>query len=279
MVLATGLALTAALLHAVWNLLLKTAPAEDRDLTSWGLFAVGGLLVLPVVVALGGPGWAAAPWLALSGLIHLVYVTGLVAAYRHGDFSLAYPLARGGGALVAAVGGVAFLGDHLPAPAWAAIAVIAVALASLVGRGVTAGTVGAALATAVAIGGYTLVDAHGARVSPDPVAYGLCSTAAAAAALTVLFTAKGRAPALRRAFRAQWWRWTIAGVCTAVAYALVLVATRYAEVGYVAMLRESSVVLGALVGWRILKEPTGGRRLVSSGVVMAGMIALIAVSV
>ena len=122
MILATALALGAALLHATWNLLLKSAPDGDRDLSSWGIFLVGGVLVLPFVIALGGPGMVAAPWLAVSATIHIGYVAGLVAAYRHGDFSLAYPLARGSGALVAALGGALLLGDRLPAAAWAAIA-------------------------------------------------------------------------------------------------------------------------------------------------------------
>ena len=62
MILATALALLAAALHATWNLLLKTAPDAERDLTSWGLYLVGGVLVIPVVVGLGGPGLASVPW-------------------------------------------------------------------------------------------------------------------------------------------------------------------------------------------------------------------------
>jgi len=71
----------------------------------------------------------------------------------------------------------------------------------------------------------------------------------------------------------------VAGVCTATAYALVMVAVRHAPVGYVAMLRESSVVIGALVGWRFLHEPMGGRRLVSSVVMLAGLVGLVAVTI
>lgn len=279
MVLATVLALSAAMLHTAWNLLLKTAPEADRDLTSWGLFLVGGALALPVATALGGPGLVAAPWLTLSTLIHLAYINALVAAYRQGDFSLAYPLARGGGAMVAAVGGALFLGDTLPVLAWVAIAVVVAALASLIGPGVSLTTVRNALVTAVAIGSYTLVDAHGARVSASALAYGLSTTTTAALGLSVMFLLRGRGPALRTAFPLQWWRWTIAGVCTAAAYAAVLVAVRYADVGYVAMLRESSVVLGAFIGWRVLQEPMGGRRLASSGVVLVAMVALIAVTI
>jgi drug/metabolite transporter (DMT)-like permease len=274
--LATVLALASAGLHAAWNLLLKTAPDADRDLTSWGLFAVGGTLAAPVALALGGPGIRAVPWLALSGLIHVVFVTFLVAAYRHGDFSLAYPLARGGGAVVAAFAGVAFLGDHLSTASWVAIAVVALGLASLTGRGVHLPTVRDALVTALAIGAYTAVDAHGSRVSTDGLAYGLSSVATAGAVVSVAFLVRGRGPALVRAWPEQRGRWLVAGLCTAVAYSLVLVAVRHASVGYVAMLRESSVVLGALAGWLLLEEPLGARRLVSSVVVVAGLLGLVA---
>lgn len=277
--LATTLALASAALHVTWNLLLKLAPPEDRDLTSWGLFAFGGVLALPLAVALGGPGWAAAPWLALSGVVHVIYVTGLVASYRHGDFSLAYPLARGGGAVVAAAGGVLFLGDHLALSSVAAIAVVGAGLISLVDRQVRPLTIRDALLTAAAIGTYTVVDAHGARVSADGLAYGFSSVASAGAVVSVWYLGRGRLPALRRAWPDQGPRWVVAGACTAVAYSMVLLAMRHASVGYVAMLRESSVVLGALIGWLVLREPLGGRRLVSSAVVVVGLLALIVTTV
>jgi drug/metabolite transporter (DMT)-like permease len=274
-VFATVLALASAGLHATWNLILKTAPSADRDLTSWGLFLFGGVLVLPLVLVVGGPGAAAVPWLALSGLVHVAYITALVAAYRHGDFSLAYPLARGGGAMVAAVGGAAFLGDDLTWPAWAAIAVVAAALASLIGPGTSRATVRDALVTAAAIGTYTVIDAHGSRVATSSLGYGLSSISTAAAGVSVAFLARGRASALVAAWPEHWRRWAVAGVCTAGAYTLVVVAVRHAPVGYVAVLRESSVVLGALVGWLWLKEPLGGKRLISSVVILAGMLGLI----
>lgn len=276
MIFPTGLVLVAAALHATWNLLLKTSPDADRDLTSWGLYLVGGLLVVPVSVALGGPGLAAVPWLALSGLVHVAYIVGLVSAYEHGDFSLAYPLARGGGALAAALGGALLLGDHLPAPAWASIAVVALALGSLMGPGVSLWSVRGALLTAAAIGTYTVIDAHGARVSVDPLAYGLTTTATAAVGVSLVFLARRRHRALVAAWPQHRLRWLVAGACLATAYTLVVVAVRHAPVGYVAVLRESSVVLGALVGWRFLHESLGGRRLVSSLVILAGMLGLVA---
>jgi drug/metabolite transporter (DMT)-like permease len=274
-ILATCLALAAAALHATWNLLLKTASPAARDVTSWGLFLVAGTIALPISIGLGGPGMVAAPWLAVSGALHVAYIIGLVGAYEHGDFSLAYPLARGGGAMVAALGGAAFLHDDLPLGAWLSIAVVAFALGSLVGPGVKRVTLRDALITAVAIGAYTVVDSHGARVSHDAAAYGLASTVTAAGGISLAFGVRGRGPALAAAWPSHRARWIVAGACTCAAYTFVLIGVRYAPVGYVAVLRESSVVLGAFIGWRLLREPLGGRRLASSVVILAGMLGLI----
>lgn len=276
MLLATVLALSAAGLHATWNLLLKQAPSAERDLTSWGLFTVGGLLGIPVLAITGGPGWSVAGWIVLSAMVHTAYVLVLTSAYRHGDFSLAYPLARGGGALVAALGGVALLGDSLAALAWVAVLVVAVGLLSLVDRGLPALALRDALLTALAIGSYTLIDAHGARLASSPVAYGFSSGLATAVGLAIVLGLRGRGPAVRAALPAAWKTWAVAGACTAGAYTLVLIAMTRAPVGYVAMLRESSVVVGAAMGWLVLREPLGGRRLVSSAVVLCGLVGLVA---
>src|SRR5689334_7272475 len=126
LVLATGLALGAAVLHAAWNLLIKTA--DDREIAAWGQFVFGGVALLPILVVTGVPAAAAWPYLAGSAVVHVFYVGALVAAYEHGDFSLAYPLARGGGALTAAVLGVIALGDGLGVGGWVALLVVTIGL-------------------------------------------------------------------------------------------------------------------------------------------------------
>src|SRR5829696_9058924 len=133
MALATVLALMAAVLHAGWNLLVKTS--SDRFLAAWGQFLFGGLVFLPLLVAVGGvPNldevW---PYLIVSSVVHVGYLVALVQAYHHGDFSLSYPLARGSGALGAALAGVILLGDDLDPWAWLAIAVVILGLVALVG--------------------------------------------------------------------------------------------------------------------------------------------------
>lgn len=273
MVVATLLALVAALLHAAWNLLIKTA--EDRDLAAWGQFVFGGVVLLPVLVFTGLPTADAVPYLAFSAVVHVFYVRALVAAYHHGDFSLAYPLARGGGALTAAVLGAIALGDGLGLAGWLALLVVTVGLASLIRPGAPRAEVVYALLTAVLIGTYTVIDTAGARHTDNGFAYGIVLTACSGVALSLTGVALGRGGAFVASLRRSWPRYLVSGLFLATAYSLVLVAVRFAPVGYVATLRESSVVLGAGLGWLFLKERLGGRRLISSVVVTIGLVGLI----
>lgn len=234
------------------------------------------MLFLPVLFFTGLPPAPAWPFLLASALVHVAYVYGLVAAYHHGDFSLAYPLARGGGALTAALLGAITLGDHLGVGPWCALAVVALGLASLVRPGAPKTELVYALGTALVIGTYTVIDTAGARRTHDGFAYAIVLTLAAAVALSVAGVARGRLPALVDSVRRAPGRVAFSGLCLTGAYGLVLVAVRFAPVGYVATLRESSVVLGGVAAWVWLREALGPRRLASSCVVTAGLIALVA---
>lgn len=272
MLAATLLALGSAALHAAWNLLVKVSP--DRLLMAWGQFAVGGILFLPVMFLVGVPGLDALPFLVGSSVVHVVYVVALTRAYHHGDFSFSYPLARGGGALIAAAGGVLFLGDHLPTLAWLAIAIVVGGLASLVRPGVSRVALLWAGVTAATIGTYTTLDAAGARRSSG-FGYGSALMLGAGIGLTALLVVSGRSRRIPRAVRAEWRRFVVGGACVGLAYSMVLAGVRLAPVGYVAALRESSVVLGAGAGWLFLHERLGRARLVSSAVVALGLVLLI----
>ncbi|HYI62984.1 MAG TPA: EamA family transporter [Acidimicrobiales bacterium] len=307
MLAATLLALGSAFVHASWNLLIKTS--EDRALAAWGQFLAAATLSLLGLAVVGLPGWDALPYLLGTAVVHVAYIEGLVAAYTHGDFSLSYPVARGGGAVLAAVGSVVVLGDHLPPWAWVAIAVAGAGLISLrSGRAVPAaddvvlGPLGhpddptpgpapggdvtpvtderralafAAL-TAACIATYTVIDSAGARAVDSGVSYGLASVAAGGLAISAGNLARPSRRARAGALRTGWPRHLAGGLGTTLAYTMVLVAVRHAPVGYVTMLRESSVVIGALVGWLVLREGLGGRRLASSGVILAGLLLLVA---
>src|SRR5690606_17303640 len=115
------------------------------------------------------------PLLILSSCVHTGYVLALVRAYTHGDFSLSYPLARGTGALLATVAGIALLDDRLNPWAWIAIAVVLGGLVALVGPAAHRPTVLWALTTGLFIATYTTIDSAGARDSQG-LQYGLAVT-------------------------------------------------------------------------------------------------------
>jgi drug/metabolite transporter (DMT)-like permease len=272
--LATVLALGSAVLHAAWNLIIKRS--DDRELAAWGQFIAGALLFLPVLVVAGLPDRDSWVFLATSGVVHLGYIYALVSAYHHGDFSLAYPLARGSGALIAAVVGAIAIGDSLHAGEWVALVVVAVGLASLVRPGAPGAEIGYALLTGAFIGTYTVIDTAGARRTDNGFVYTCALMIVASLTLSIAATARGRAHDFARSVPTMWRQYLYSGLFLTTAYGLVLVAARLAPVGYVATLRESSVVLGAVFGWLLLGEEFGRRRFVSSIVVAAGLVALIA---
>ncbi|HEX9260098.1 MAG TPA: EamA family transporter [Acidimicrobiales bacterium] len=272
MLVATVLALAAALLHPAWNLAVKVS--SDRHLALWGQFAVGGAISAVALVAFGGVAWEAWPFAVVSGVVHLPYVLVLARAYDHGDLSLAYPLARGGGALLAGLGAALILGDELSRWGWVAVAVVVTGLAGFVRPDVSRAAVGWALTLAVVIGVYTVVDAEGSRRSGGPV-YVFATTLMSALAVTVHGLVSGKSRALVATLKVDGRRLLLMGAGLVMVYGLVLAAMRHAPVGYVAALRESSVVIAALAGWKLLGEPFGRTRVAASLVVLAGLVLLV----
>ncbi|MCB1001467.1 MAG: hypothetical protein KDB40_19405 [Acidimicrobiales bacterium] len=271
MLAATLLALTAAVLHAGWNLAVKQS--GDRFLALWGQFTLAGAIGLVVILAVGGfpaGGWR---WAALSGTIHVPYCWFLARAYDHGDFSLVYPMARGGGALLAAIGGLLFLDDRISPLGMAAIVLVAVGLFLIAGRA-EGPEVASALVVAVTIGAYSVSDAQGIRSTGDNL-YALATFVGTGTMTTLFGLATGRAAAMRTAMAANWRRYLALGIASSVTYGLVQLAFRRAPVGYVTALRESSVVIAAFAGSRVLGEAAGRRRIAASAVVVAGLIVLV----
>lgn len=275
MLLATLLALGAAVLHAGWNLAAKRADG-DRYTVLWAQFFAGGIVALPLLVGnhlLFGMPWQGYAWAVLSGAVHLPYTWLLARAYSAGDFSVSYPVARGGGAALAAIGGVAFLGDHLSMLEGTGIVVVVLGLAVLA-RGARLRAVQMALGVALTIGVYTLLDAKGARLTGS-VAYIFATFVATAVANTAFALATGRREEMVTMLRTNGRRAAVTGVASLVTYGMVLVAVQHAPVGYVTALRESSVVLAALAGWRLLGEGDHRRRVTAAVVVFSGLLVLV----
>lgn len=273
MLLATVLALTAAVLHASWNLLVKQS--ADRRLALWGQFTIGGAIsavVLAIWSVSASPPDIAWGWAIVSGATHVPYLMLLSRAYDRGDFSMSYPIVRGAGALAAAAGGVLLLNDSLSVTSTIGI-VIAVLGLFVLARSGSWHVVGAALAVASTIAVYSVVDGHGTRQS-QPVAYALALNIAAAFFVSLYASVRSRKQMIPT-LKAHWKVMSLAGVFSTVAYMLVMIAYRHAPVGYVASLRESSVVIAAFAGWKMLDEGDHKRRIASAAIVLAGLVVLV----
>lgn len=272
MLLATVLALSSAVLHAAWNLAAKRS--IDPFLALWAQFLMCGVIGLAVLVVAGGVPAGAWVWIAVSACAHIPYAVALGWAYHHGDFSLAYPIARGGGALLAAIGGVLVLGDDLGL--WSLLAILTVVGGmSLLATGADLGHVAAALVVAAAIGVYTVSDSHAVRTY-DTDTYVFAELLATGLTISAAGLALGQGRALAAIGPAAWRRATVGAVMSTGAYWLVLIAVERAPVGYVAALRETSVLIAVFAGHRVLQESRGRLRLVAAGLIVAGLALLVA---
>lgn len=264
--------LGAALLHASWNVLLKSG--EDKEHESIGVGIGSGLVALAVAPFLPVPASGSWPWLVGSAIVHILYFLFLAGAYRWGELSYTYPVMRGGGPMIVAVAGALAFDELLtPGQTLGVLLVCAGILAFAAGRHHPRAT-GFAIANAGVIATYTLIDGYGARASGAPVSYALWFFAANGIVLALYTAARGRGRSMAAYFRAKWPRALIGGTLAIGAYGIALWAMARAPIALVAVLRETSVIFAALLGALFLKEKMTHRRLVATGAVMVGLVAL-----
>jgi drug/metabolite transporter (DMT)-like permease len=268
--------LGAALLHALWNALLKSG--ADKQLDAVGLAAGSGAVALVAAPFFGTPAPASWPWIAASAMVHIAYFWLLAEAYRWGDLSFSYPVMRGGGPLIVTAAGAVAFGEVL-----AGVQLLGVLLVSggILGFATHSARDPAAqrkslvfaLGNAAVIAAYTLIDAQGARLSGAPVAYAMWFFVANGVVITAVGALQRGREVPRHLSRT--WRRTLGGGALATgAYAIALWAMTLAPVALVAVLRETSVVFAAALGALFLKEPFTARRAAATLGVLAGLATL-----
>ncbi len=264
--------LFAAFLHAFWNAVVKGAADKTIML---GLITLGHVVPGLVIVALAAPpGWAIWPYLVVSTLIHGAYFFLLNTAYRLGDLSVMYPIARGMAPVLVALGAQFWIGEILPAIAWVGVLCVSGGIMVLT-RGIFSGALPlpgllAALGTAVMIAAYTLVDGVGIRLSEDAIGYiGYLFVAEIVVAATI-FT--GRMHRLKAMPVKSILLGFLGGVISGAAYGLVLSAKTLAPLGMVSAMRETSVIFAAMIGVLWFGEGPRANRLAAAAIVAAGII-------
>ncbi len=276
---AIGLVLAAAVMHAVWNAVVKVD--ADRLMTITVVIATTGLMA-PALLLLGpAPAAEAWPYIVLSALLNNAYFLFLIEAYRFGDLSQVYPLARGSAPLLVAGGAAWVVGEHLDAAGLAGVVIISGGIISLIwGTHFRSAeqrrAVAFALLTGLMIATYTVVDGIGVRLSGNPAAYIGWLFILNPVPIVIIALARRRGQAL--VFLKTNWRpaaW--GGVFNLGAYGLSIWALTIGSMAHVSALRETSVIIAALIGTRLLREPLGLRRVLAAMVVACGVV-LIALS-
>lgn len=263
-----------ALLHASWNALVKSS--TDKSLDMAVIHVIGSLLAIPLVALVGWPSAAAWPFILTSVTIHIAYYIATTQAYEHGDLGLTYPLMRGVAPLLVALSATFTLNEQLSPMAWAGIigiscGVLALGLTRQVWHAPKA--VGFALANAVIIATYTVVDALGVRASGNAIQYIAALFLLDGWPFALLMFARRGKPMLTYA-RQRWPIASLGAVASLLSYGIALWAMTRAPVATVAALRETSVLFAALLGAWLLNEALTLRRLLGTCLIVAGVVAI-----
>jgi drug/metabolite transporter (DMT)-like permease len=269
------LVLVGAALHAGWNALVKHG--TDRVI-GMGHIALGAVpFAIPLVVIFGFPDPAAWPWLVGSTLLHAAYMFTLIAAYRVGDYTQVYPMARGSGPLIVALVGPLFVDEALTLIEEFGMAVMIAGLLLMALKGGRLATrpagaaVGFALLTAVIIAGYTLTDGIGVRLSGTPIGYTAVVFLGDAIAMTIAIVYL-RGPAGIARIARDWPKAMTGGGLSFGSYGIAIWAMSVAPIALVAALRETSIVFALLIGAVFLKEPLTRWRVAAVTGILAGVV-------
>ena len=278
-----ALVLTAAILHAWWNLLAKRA--KGKTAFTWLMYVASNIIYLPALAYAFNTGEKiySQPllWFSLSSaILHLGYFTILQKGYRKADLSVVYPLARGAGPLFSSAAAILFLHERLRLTSTLGLFLIITGVLIITGLsfkkdnnkqimpGIFYG-----LATGFFIALYTLNDTLAVKnYAVSPLTLTL-ATNLFAAFMLIPWVATQKSE-LSREIREHTWIIIGVAILSPAAYILVLVALKYAPLTVVAPAREISILLGVFMGSRVLKEEDGRRRLVASLLILGGIISL-----
>jgi drug/metabolite transporter (DMT)-like permease len=270
--IAVGLVLVSALMHATWNAIVKFS--GERLAVMAVIDTLCFVLALALTPLVPFPAPTAWPFLAASVTLAVGYKFGLLGAYQHGDFTQAYPLMRGSAPLLVALCTVTLGLDQLAWTGYTGIVMVSLGLFALVdwkkGRPVL---LLFALGTGATLAAATLIDGTAVRGYCDPFTYIVWLEVFEHIALPLFAIVTRRAQYLG-ALRDQWRSAGIGAVNRIGSYGLMVWAMSLAAIAPLAALRETSVVFGALIGYFILKEPFGPKRLAATAMVLAGIAVL-----
>ncbi len=278
--LATLLALMSAMAHAVFGALQKGRydPWLARGAIDGWLALISAPIALFVV-----PWPNMATLLILMGaiIIHFVYKLTMALAYERAAYTVVYPVVRGTGPLVTVVAASVIFGEHFTLTQWLGVACLSGGILLLALRNLSEEVIDPralkigliwALAGGFMVALYTTYDAYGIRQSPDPFTFLAWFFFLTSLDFPMLAAWRYRRMAAPPVLGPLMWRGIAGALIAWISFGGVMMATRLDKVGEAAVLRETSTVFAALIGWFILGEKVGPRRLFLMALVALGAV-------
>jgi len=279
--LATILALTSAVAHALFGALQKGR--WDPWITRAAIDLHIALFAAPVALFLvpwpTGVVWG---WLAGAVLVHLAYKVAVARAYDQAAYTVVYPVIRGTGPLVTMAAAAVLFAEPYTLLQWAGVLLLSGAILSLsvlnLRQSPTIDRKGLALGLAWAVGAgflvaaYTAWDAAGIRATPDPFTFLAWFFLLTALDFPIIAATRLRRTGLPDGWRLLGLKGAAGALVAFVSFGGVMLATRLDKVGEAAVLRETSTVFAAILGWAMLGERVGRARAVLMALIAAGAV-------
>ncbi|SDY84178.1 EamA-like transporter family protein [Jannaschia faecimaris] len=276
--LALWLALAAAFLHALFGALQKGAtfdPWTSRTAMDVAIFGMSAPIALFVV-----PWPPLELWWVLVGMVAIqtTYKALQGATYARGAYTVVYPVVRGTGPLFTVFGAGLIFGETFTGPQWAGVGLLMAGLFGLsaynmakitVDRATLAPALGLAVLTGLMVAIYTTWNAWGIRAMENPFTFLAWFFMLTSWDFPVVAAVRGK---WRRPEPALLKLGLVGGLVAFGSFGSIMMATRLDSVGEAAILRETSTVFAALIGWVLLKEAVGPRRLVLMSLIALGAV-------
>ena len=267
--------LLATFMHAVWNGMVKNHP--DKAVAVSAIVFGHIPLAIVAIIFLPAPTIDCIPYIVASAIVHQGYQWYLLSAYKIGDLTKVYPIARGFGPLVATLISILVLGLFLKSLVILSILLICfgiMILGLLDKESKNVKVLQLSLFTGFFIGLYSLIDGYGARASLSPIVYMSWSFILSAALFPIVLKIKNHKNIFQNVFNSGKQIFWIGGTLSYIIYIIVVWAFTKAPIPMVGALRESSIFFSIFIGYFFLKEKITPTKIFSIILIFAGIIGL-----